>query len=102
MVVGTPRGQADGFHLELLDKLSDTKDSLSGKSVVYHLVSYMTEQHPDSLAWTADLVHTPQAAKIDLNEVNECINALRQQLKGASQSSSNVTHGFVTQSLFRL
>ena len=54
----------------------------------------MTEQHPDSLAWTADLVHTPQAAKIDLNEINECINALRQQLKGESQSCSEVARRF--------
>ena len=77
---GTPRGQADGFYLDFLDKLIDTKDASGSKTLFHFLVSSLVDHYPVALELPNELSAVSQAAKANLDEVQGLIKGIRQQL----------------------
>jgi hypothetical protein len=52
---GTKRGQADGFKLDFIPKLMDTKDAHNQKSLMEYAITQLVTKNPDSVGLPDEL-----------------------------------------------
>ncbi|XP_053608443.1 disheveled-associated activator of morphogenesis 1 isoform X2 [Plodia interpunctella] len=78
-----PRGNASGFRLSSLNKLADTKSSVSRNTTLLHFLVEMLEspQFKDILLLEEDLPHVRAAAKVCVEQLERDVSALRAGLR---------------------
>ena len=99
---GSKRGQADGFQLEILPKLNDTKGS-SGDTLLMYMMKLIKKSHPNLVSLPDDVSHVAECTRINLkdidslaNKLNGEINLFKKQVeKVNSKSGGNDTFGNV-------
>jgi len=77
---GSKRGQADGFQLEVLPKLNDTKGS-SGDTLLMFIMRLMKKKYPELVDLPSELVHVPECTKINLQDIDGLIKKLVGEVK---------------------
>ena len=73
---GSTRGQADGFSLDLLNKLPGVKDNF-GNSALTWICSKAYKMDPSFEGFKGKLPQLEKAAQFSLKETNDTINALK-------------------------
>ncbi|XP_069743853.1 disheveled-associated activator of morphogenesis 2 [Narcine bancroftii] len=76
------RGNAFGFRISSLNKIGDTKSSIDRSiSLLHYLIMIFEKSYPEILNVHLDLLHVPEAAKVNLAELDKEINNLKNGLK---------------------
>uniref|UniRef100_A0A5F8GV30 Dishevelled associated activator of morphosis 2 n=1 Tax=Monodelphis domestica TaxID=13616 RepID=A0A5F8GV30_MONDO len=76
------RGGAYGFRVSSLNKIADTKSSIDRNiSLLHYLIMILEKNFPDILNIPAELQHLPEAAKVNLSELEKEINNIRKGLR---------------------
>jgi hypothetical protein len=67
---GTAKGQADGFDISFLPRLSDTKDASGSLTLLDHVVAHVAREHPGvAEGFISDLAAVRPAARIALDRL---------------------------------
>ncbi|KAK2494439.1 hypothetical protein MC885_021783, partial [Smutsia gigantea] len=77
-----PRGNAYGFKISSLNKIADTKSSIDKNTTLLHyLITILGSKCPKVLSLNEELRDIPQAAKVNMTELDKEISTLRSGLK---------------------
>lgn len=77
-----PRGGAYGFRVASLNKIADTKSSIDRNiSLLHYLIMILEKHFPDILNMPSELQHLPEAAKVNLAELEKEVGNLRKGLR---------------------
>ncbi|XP_006926648.1 disheveled-associated activator of morphogenesis 2 isoform X2 [Pteropus alecto] len=76
------RGGAYGFRVASLNKIADTKSSIDRNiSLLHYLIMILEKHYPDILTMPSELQHLPEAAKVNLAELEKEVGNLRRGLR---------------------
>uniref|UniRef100_A0A9L0SL28 Dishevelled associated activator of morphosis 1 n=1 Tax=Equus caballus TaxID=9796 RepID=A0A9L0SL28_HORSE len=76
------RGNAYGFKISSLNKIADTKSSIDKNiTLLHYLITIVENKYPKVLNLHEELRDIPQAAKVNMTELDKEINTLRSGLK---------------------
>ncbi|XP_045699629.1 disheveled-associated activator of morphogenesis 2 isoform X1 [Phyllostomus hastatus] len=76
------RGGAYGFRVASLNKIVDTKSSIDRNiSLLHYLIMILEKHFPDILNMPSELQHLPEAAKVNLVELEKEVGNLRKGLR---------------------
>ncbi|XP_054995455.1 disheveled-associated activator of morphogenesis 2 isoform X1 [Sorex araneus] len=76
------RGSAYGFRVASLNKIADTKSSIDRNiSLLHYLIMILEKNFPDILNMPSELQHLPEAAKVNLAELEKEVGNLRMGLR---------------------
>ncbi|XP_008166461.2 disheveled-associated activator of morphogenesis 1 isoform X1 [Chrysemys picta bellii] len=76
------RGNAFGFKIISLNKIADTKSSIDKNiTLLHYLITVVEKKYPKVLGLHEQLRDIPQAAKVNMTELEKEINTLRSGLK---------------------
>ncbi|XP_055993283.1 disheveled-associated activator of morphogenesis 2 isoform X1 [Sorex fumeus] len=76
------RGSAYGFRVASLNKIADTKSSIDRNiSLLHYLIMILEKNFPDILNMPSELQHLPEAAKVNLAELEKEVSNLRMGLR---------------------
>ncbi|XP_040920666.1 inverted formin-2-like isoform X2 [Toxotes jaculatrix] len=97
---GTHTGNAEGFKISTLLKLTETKANKSRITLLHHILQEVEENHPDLLNLPDDLEICEKAAGLNLESIQSEANALMKQLKNSetkvSSSSEDVKEQYLS------
>jgi len=97
------RGQADGFDLECLPKLSDTKDKSNKETLLQYMVRFLNKSKPDAMKLKDEWENVADAARVDLEDLKNKTKRIaveQEMLKGWAENFSDaafnkVVGGFI-------
>ncbi|XP_030051635.1 disheveled-associated activator of morphogenesis 2 isoform X1 [Microcaecilia unicolor] len=76
------RGNAFGFKVSSLNKIADTKSSIDRNvTLLHYLIMIFEKTYPGILNIQAELEHLPEAAKVNLMELEKEVNNIKSGLK---------------------
>ncbi|XP_076848536.1 disheveled-associated activator of morphogenesis 1-like [Brachyhypopomus gauderio] len=76
------RGNAYGFKLSSLNKIVDTKSSIDRNvTLLHYLITLLEQKYPKVALIQDDLQNVPEAAKVNMTELDKEVNNLRSGLK---------------------
>ncbi|KAI4803929.1 hypothetical protein KUCAC02_025574 [Chaenocephalus aceratus] len=76
------RGNAYGFKVSSLNKIADTKSSIDRNiTMLHYLIMIMEKNYNDTLHVQNDLCSVPEAAKVNLSELEKEVHNIRSGLK---------------------
>ncbi|KAG7265270.1 hypothetical protein CRUP_020516 [Coryphaenoides rupestris] len=76
------RGNAYGFKVSSLNKIADTKSSMDKNiTLLHYLITILERKYPKVLLFQEDLQSVPEAAKVNMTELEKDIINLRSGLK---------------------
>ncbi|GAA6103695.1 disheveled-associated activator of morphogenesis 1b isoform X2 [Tachysurus ichikawai] len=76
------RGNAYGFKVSSLNKIADTKSSIDKNiTLLHYLITILEKKYPKVMPFQEDLQNVPEAAKVNMTELEKEINNLRSGLK---------------------
>ncbi|XP_073683001.1 disheveled-associated activator of morphogenesis 1 isoform X1 [Garra rufa] len=76
------RGNAYGFKVSSLNKIGDTKSSIEKNvTLLHYLITVLEQKYPKVSLIHEDLNNVPEAAKVNMTELEKDINSLRTGLK---------------------
>ncbi|XP_069092435.1 disheveled-associated activator of morphogenesis 2 isoform X1 [Pleurodeles waltl] len=76
------RGNAYGFKVSSLNKIADTKSSIDRNiTLLHYLIMLFEKMYPDILNIQAELEHLPEAAKVNLVELEKEVSNIKNGLK---------------------
>ncbi|NWU67911.1 DAAM2 protein, partial [Pterocles burchelli] len=76
------RGNAFGFKISSLNKIADTKSSIDKNiTLLHYLITIVEKKYPKVLHLHEELRDIPQAAKVNMTELEKEINTLRSGLR---------------------
>ncbi|XP_039922994.1 disheveled-associated activator of morphogenesis 1 isoform X1 [Hirundo rustica] len=76
------RGNAFGFKISSLNKIADTKSSIDKNiTLLHYLITVVEKKYPKVLHLHEELRDIPQAAKVNMTELEKEINTLRSGLR---------------------
>jgi len=87
---GSARGQADGFSLDLLNKLPGIKDNL-GNSILTWVCSKAHKMDPTFEGFKGQFTELEKAANFSLKETNDSLNALKKIVDQMAQLLKSLT-----------
>uniref|UniRef100_H3CS81 Dishevelled associated activator of morphogenesis 1b n=1 Tax=Tetraodon nigroviridis TaxID=99883 RepID=H3CS81_TETNG len=76
------RGNAFGFKVSSLNKLADTKSSIDRNiTLLHYIIAVLEQKFPSIVAVGEELQHVPEAAKVNMAELEKDIGSLKSGLK---------------------
>lgn len=76
------RGNAFGFKVSSLNKIADTKSSIDRNiTLLHYLIMLFEKTYPDILSIQAELEHLPEAAKVNLAELEKEVSNIKNGLR---------------------
>ncbi|XP_006799492.1 disheveled-associated activator of morphogenesis 2 [Neolamprologus brichardi] len=76
------RGNAFGFKISSLNKIADTKSSIDRNiTMLHYLIMIFEKNYPDTLHIQQDIGSVPEAAKVNLSELEKEVHSIRSGLK---------------------
>uniref|UniRef100_A0A4X2LQ34 Dishevelled associated activator of morphogenesis 2 n=1 Tax=Vombatus ursinus TaxID=29139 RepID=A0A4X2LQ34_VOMUR len=87
------RGGAYGFRVSSLNKIADTKSSIDRNiSLLHYLIMILEKNFPDILNMPTELQHLPEAAKVNLSELEKEVNNIRKGLRAVEAFARALKH----------
>ncbi|XP_039902533.1 inverted formin-2-like isoform X2 [Simochromis diagramma] len=86
---GTHTGNAEGFKISTLLKLTETKANKSRVTLLHHILQEAEENHPDLLNLPDDLEICAKATGLSLDSIQSETNTLNKRLKNSERSVSS-------------
>jgi formin 2 len=87
---GTPKGQADGFNLDILPKLTGLKDN-QNKTMIQVICSMIKKENENFENVKKNFTHLNQAAKMVMSETQGGINKLKKELKDQKANLAKIS-----------
>uniref|UniRef100_A0A8C9U7H0 Dishevelled associated activator of morphogenesis 1b n=1 Tax=Scleropages formosus TaxID=113540 RepID=A0A8C9U7H0_SCLFO len=82
------RGNAYGFKISSLNKIADTKSSIDKNiTLLHYLITILEKKYPKVMLLQEDLKNVPEAAKVNMMELEKDIGNLRSGLKNVESVS---------------
>uniref|UniRef100_A0A3B4XIZ7 Dishevelled associated activator of morphogenesis 1b n=1 Tax=Seriola lalandi dorsalis TaxID=1841481 RepID=A0A3B4XIZ7_SERLL len=76
------RGNAYGFKMSSLNKIADTKSSIDKNiTLLHYMITVLEKKYPKVAAFSEELQNVPQAAKVNMTELEKDIGNLRSGLR---------------------
>lgn len=76
------RGNAYGFRINSLNKIADTKSSIDkGITLLHYLITVVEQKYPKVMKFREELDNVPEAAKVNMTELEKDIGNLRSGLR---------------------
>ncbi|XP_077443156.1 disheveled-associated activator of morphogenesis 1b isoform X1 [Stigmatopora argus] len=76
------RGNAYGFKVSSLNKIADTKSSIDKNiNLLHYLITILEKKYPKVLQFQGELPSVPEAAKVNMTELEKDVGNLRSGLK---------------------
>ncbi|XP_017270955.3 inverted formin-2 isoform X2 [Kryptolebias marmoratus] len=86
---GSHTGNAEGFKISSLLKLTETKANKSRITLLHHILEEAEANHPELLALPDDIQICEKAAGVNLDSIQKETSALLKQLNGAAKKVAN-------------
>ncbi|XP_051816595.1 inverted formin-2-like isoform X2 [Acanthochromis polyacanthus] len=99
---GTHTGNAEGFKISTLLKLTETKANKSRITLLHHILQEVEENHPDLLNLPDDLEVCEKAAGANVESIQSEAKSLTKQLKNAEKKVSSSSEDMKEQYLSAL
>ncbi|XP_035529248.1 disheveled-associated activator of morphogenesis 1 [Morone saxatilis] len=99
------RGNAYGFKVSSLNKIADTKSSINKNvTLLHYMITVLEKKYPKVATFSEELQNVPEAAKVNMTELEKDIGNLRSGLKSVeaelryqqAQSSRSPANKFVS------
>uniref|UniRef100_A0A4W6FG01 Dishevelled associated activator of morphogenesis 1b n=1 Tax=Lates calcarifer TaxID=8187 RepID=A0A4W6FG01_LATCA len=82
------RGNAYGFKVSSLNKIADTKSSIDKNiTLLHYMITVLEKKYPKVAAFSEELQNVPEAAKVNLTELEKDIGSLRSSLNSVEMVS---------------
>ena len=78
---GSRNGQAVGFEISYLPKLSSTKDVENRQTLLHYLVETVEAKFPDVLNFDEELIHLDKAARVSVETIQKSLRIMDSDLK---------------------
>ncbi|XP_076476336.1 diaphanous related formin 1 isoform X2 [Bombus vancouverensis nearcticus] len=86
---GSKNGQAFGFEISFLTKLTSTKDVDNKQTLMHYLVDTIERQFPECLSFPEELAHVDRASRVSLENVQRTLRQMDSNIRNLEQDLSN-------------
>ncbi|ODM97180.1 Protein diaphanous 3 [Orchesella cincta] len=86
---GSRNGQAVGFEISYLPKLSSTKDVENRHTLLHYLVETVESKFPDVLTFDEELIHLDKAARVSVDTISKSLRQMDADLKNLETDLKN-------------
>lgn len=86
---GSRNGQAVGFEISYLPKLSSTKDVENRHTLLHYLVETVETKFPDVLTFNEELIHLDKAARVSVETISKSLRQMDADLKNLETDLKN-------------
>jgi len=77
---GSKRGQADGFQIEILPKLNDTRSN-DNEPLLMFMMRLIKKKHPDLVTLPEDMPHVSDAVRLNISDLDGAVKRLEGEIK---------------------
>ncbi|XP_017883364.1 protein diaphanous isoform X2 [Ceratina calcarata] len=86
---GSKNGQAFGFEISFLTKLTSTKDIDNKQTLMHYLVDTIERQFPECINFSEELAHVDRASRVSLENVQRTLRQMESNIRNLEQDISN-------------
>lgn len=86
---GSRNGQAVGFEISYLPKLSNTKDAENRQTLLHYLVETVEAKFPDVLNFHEELLHLDKASRVSVEMVQKGLRLMDSDIKSLETDVKN-------------
>ncbi|XP_076391852.1 diaphanous related formin 1 isoform X2 [Megachile rotundata] len=86
---GSKNGQAFGFEISFLTKLTSTKDIDNKQTLMHYLVDTIERKFPECLSFSEELSHVDRASRVSLENVQRTLRQMDSNIRNLEQDLSN-------------
>lgn len=86
---GSKNGEAYGFEIGYLTKLTNTKDYENKQTLLHFIVDTIETKFPDALTFHEDLSHVTKAARVSLENIQKTMRQMNTSLKNLESDLNN-------------
>jgi len=86
---GSRNGQAVGFEISYLPKLSSTKDVENRQTLLHYLVETVEAKFPEVLNFDEELIHLDKAARVSVETISKSLRLMDSDLKNLETDLKN-------------
>ncbi|KAG7201503.1 hypothetical protein KM043_004258 [Ampulex compressa] len=86
---GSKNGQAFGFEISFLTKLTSTKDVDNKQTLMHYLVNTIEKKFPECLSFSEELTHVDRASRVSLENVQRILRQMDSNIRNLEQDLSN-------------
>ncbi|XP_076221202.1 diaphanous related formin 1 isoform X2 [Nomia melanderi] len=86
---GSKNGQAFGFEISFLTKLTSTKDVENKQTLMHYLVDTLEQKFPECLSFAEELAHVDRASRVSLENVQRTLRQMDSNIRNLEQDLSN-------------
>ncbi|XP_032678760.1 protein diaphanous isoform X4 [Odontomachus brunneus] len=86
---GSRNGQAFGFEINFLTKLTGTKDVDNKQTLMHYLVDTIERKFPECLSFAEELAHVDRASRVSLDNVQRTLRQMETNIRNLEQDLAN-------------
>lgn len=86
---GSKNGQAFGFEISFLTKLTNTKDLDNKQTLLHYMVETIESKFPEMLNFGEELPHVERAARVSLENIQKTMHQMTTSLKNLKSDLEN-------------
>ncbi|XP_076246123.1 diaphanous related formin 1 isoform X2 [Calliopsis andreniformis] len=86
---GSRNGQAFGFEISFLTKLTSTKDIDNKQTLMHYLVDTIEHKFPECLSFPEELAHVDRASRVSLENIQRTLRQMESNIRNLEQDLSN-------------
>ncbi|XP_024878050.1 protein diaphanous isoform X2 [Temnothorax curvispinosus] len=86
---GSKNGQAFGFEISFLTKLTSTKDIDNKQTLMHYLVDTIERKFPECLSFVEELAHVDRASRVSLENVQRTLRQMETNIRNLEQDLTN-------------
>ncbi|XP_076280115.1 diaphanous related formin 1 [Lasioglossum baleicum] len=89
MNTGSKNGQAFGFEISFLTKLTSTKDIDNKQTLMHYLVDTIERKFPECISFPEELAHVDRASRVSLENIQRTLRQMESNIRNLEQDLSN-------------
>ncbi|XP_018057951.1 PREDICTED: protein diaphanous [Atta colombica] len=86
---GSKNGQAFGFEISFLTKLTSTKDIDNKQTLMHYLVDTIERKFPECLSFIEEIAHVDRASRVSLENVQRTLCQMETNIRNLEQDLTN-------------
>ncbi|KAL0116688.1 hypothetical protein PUN28_009956 [Cardiocondyla obscurior] len=86
---GSKNGQAFGFEISFLTKLTSTKDIDNKQTLMHYVVDTIERKFPECLSFVEELAHVDRASRVSLENVQRTLRQMESNIRNLEQDLTN-------------
>ncbi|XP_024944469.1 protein diaphanous isoform X5 [Cephus cinctus] len=86
---GSKNGEAFGFEISFLTKLTSTKDVDNKQTLMHYLVNTIERKFPECVSFSEELAHVDRASRVSLEQIQGTLRQMDANLRNLEQDLAN-------------